>query len=188
MLSHSQRSSCRLTLIARGWRRLARALAVCLAGALTAVATPASADPNITLESHIGNLGAEDALAGSIVLTNAGDPVKINSLTANGRCTLGIYGDDQLALSAYVSAGALAYVGLTDDQAPAAIAYAAKNNGKIVKADLTLSAGDQISIFVPALMPGADLLGFPMGGSCGNRLVSLKADTDAGELDWDLTQ
>ena len=31
-------------------------------------------------------------------------------------------------------------------------------------------------------MPGAEMLGFPFGGTCGNHLVSLKADTDAGDI------
>ena len=57
-----------------------------------------------------------------------------------------------------------------------------------MKADLTLKAGDQIGVFVPALIPGAELMGFPGGGSCGNRLIGLKADTDAGELDWDFSK
>ena len=159
---------------------------IAVAGSLAAalLAGPALADPKVLVDSHIGNLGAEDPLAGAIVITGAGDPVKINSFTANGRCTVQFYSDDKMTLSSFTSAGIDMIVGLTDDQAPASILFASNTGATIKKVDLVLNGGDRIGVFLPALMPGAEMLGFPFGGTCGNHLVSLKADTDAGELDW----
>ena len=157
-------------------------------GVFTILAGPAVADSKVLVNSHIGNQGANDPLAGTIVVTGAGNRVKINSFTANERCTVSFYRADEAVPSAYMSTGLDMLVGLTDDQGPASIAYASKNGGKIVKVDLVLNAGDQIAILLPALIPGSDLLGFPLGGSCGNRLLTLKADSDAGELDWDFSK
>jgi hypothetical protein len=188
MLTHGQRSLGDLGVIATSWRltKPMAALMVGLAGTL--LAHCAAAETKVLVDSHIGTPPATDSLSGAIVVTGAGEPVTIKSFTANDRCTVEFYSDDQLTLSSYAAAGIDMLVALTDDQGPASIAYAAQNGGTIKKIDLILKSGDRIGIFFPALLPGAEIYGIPFSGSCGNRLISLKADTDAGELDWEFAK
>jgi hypothetical protein len=115
-----------------------------------------------------------DPLQGALVFENHGGPVQLESIEINSResCRLKFY---KMANSAWVGDG----LWLTDEQ------FDKWRNKGLTATAPTLLQGDQLTTLALSLIPPlAVAWGLPPP-DCGQRLVHLEADTDAGVVDWD---
>ncbi len=153
-----------------------------------AIATPARAEINVQVISHVGVHRAIDDLAGLVEVVNRGDTVTLVSATFNRPdCRLRFYAPEGVAEMMELVTGMPGYLVLDDEQAQFHNTFAPQQGGVPVRlTKVVLQPGDRIALHVYSINPQFTF--HPNAASCGNAvLIRMTLETTTGPLhfEWD---
>lgn len=155
--------------------------AACMLGLLGV--EPVFAEPKLAVESYIGVAG--DDFSNTIVITNSGEEIQINSLTLNrAECRLELYQPSGNGAETEMSNLALPiFMAFNDDQRKIAADSAEQTFGRTtVKKVILMKTGDQVVVVAPSVVPSLRAAGFRDAGNCGSALINMTAHTSSGDL------